>query len=120
MSANEDDFVANPEVFDEEAVRVVARSLANASNESRDGSNPSGSGTDRRVKTTRSMSVDSIDSVRSYTGRISFLVNPDVIEFEDLPGEERGNSNRQSAGEAVVMIIRIKRKLVLRQYGNAI
>jgi hypothetical protein len=42
------------------------------------------------------MSVESLDSVPSYSGRISFLVNPEVIEFEDLPGEERGDPKRHA------------------------
>jgi hypothetical protein len=81
---DDDDFIANPDVYDEEVALagVVAR-------------NGAGRGSEMRTKTSRSLSVESFDSVMSYTGRIGFITTPEVIEFEDLPGEERGDPHQQ-------------------------
>ncbi|KAL3940332.1 MAG: hypothetical protein SGARI_001011, partial [Bacillariaceae sp.] len=99
-----DDFVQNPDMNasgvsffadddEADAVQAVRRQLRTIE-EGRPGAQRQPSGILKGSKSSSqssSASIDaSLDSVLSYTGRISFAIQPDVITFEDGPNEDRG------------------------------
>mmetsp|Transcript_165 Transcript_165/g.322 ORF Transcript_165/g.322 Transcript_165/m.322 type:complete len:349 (+) Transcript_165:147-1193(+) len=101
----EDDFVSNPRSnYDEEALQGGPRTLSALEEEEPFDEASSEilvrdhAARPRRMSPSRETSSGSIDSVLSYTGRISFQTEPEVITFEDEPNEERGTHYTRVGG----------------------